>query len=208
VRKTRCLPMIALCLLLVACGGEKESEQAGAAQMRSPYMAMEGCRMEAQLSCGEGEQLWQARVQCDYTPEESVVEILAPEEILGVRARLREDGVNLEYEDLCLNIGTLSRENISPMTGLPQMMEALRVGWLLEENREEWDEIPCLRLSLDQTGEQGSKIVSTVWLREEDGTPVRGEIAVDGENILTVEFTSFVFYGTMQSDTDDMVRQF
>ena len=41
------------------------------------------------------------------------------------------------------------------------------------------------------------KILSTLWLRQEDGTPVRGEIAVDGETILTADFTSFSFYDTM-----------
>ena len=37
-----------------------------------------------------------------------------------------------------------------------------------------------------------------VALREEDGTPLRGEISVDGENILTAEFTSFAFYDTIE----------
>ena len=32
-----------------------------------------------------------------------------------------------------------------------------------------------------------------------DGTPLRGEIAVDGEIILTAEFTSFSFYDTIES---------
>ena len=33
---------------------------------------------------------------------------------------------------------------------------------------------------------------------EADGTPLRGEIAVDGEIILTADFTSFSFYDTIQ----------
>ena len=77
-------------------------------------------------------------------------------------------------------------------------------GWLLEENREQWGEIPCLRLSLDQSGADGGKIISTVWLRTEDGTPLRGEIAVDGENILTAEFTKFAFCDTMSTPDADL----
>ena len=76
-------------------------------------------------------------------------------------------------------------------------MNALRDGWLLEENKETWDDVPCLRITVDQSGAQDGKIVSTVWLRQDDGTPLRGEIAVDGENILTAEFTSFAFCDTI-----------
>ena len=74
-----------------------------------------------------------------------------------------------------------------------------RRGCWNEENQEKWNDIPCLRLCVDQTGLQDGKIISAVWLRQEDGTPVRGEIAVDGEIILTAEFTSFAFYDTIKS---------
>lgn len=57
---------------------------------------------------------------------------------------------------------------------------------------------PCLRLTVDQSGVQDGKILSTIWLRQDDGTPLRGEIAVDDEIILTAEFTSFAFYDTIE----------
>ena len=47
------------------------------------------------------------------------------------------------------------------------------------------------------TAEDG-KIVSTLWLRQDDGTPLRGEIAVEGEIILTADFTDFSFYDTLE----------
>ena len=50
---------------------------------------------------------------------------------------------------------------------------------------------------------QDGKIVSTVWLRQEDGTPLRGEIAVDGEIILTADFTSFAFCDTIESTEEN-----
>ena len=104
----------------------------------------------------------------------------------------------LEYEDIVLNAGSLSDEQISPAVCLPRMMDALRDGWLLEENEEFWNEIPCRRLTVDQSGEH-TKILTTIWLRTDDGTPLRGEIAVDEEIILTAEFTSFTFCDTINS---------
>ena len=197
MRKGVCVPMIALCLLLTACGGTGEES---ANNLRDLYHDMAGCTMEATVTCDQEGLEWEAVLRCDYVPEgETVVEVLAPETIAGVKAAVRGSDWQLEYEGERLNAGTLSREEISPALCLPRLMDALRDGWLLEENQEKWNDIPCLRLCVDQTGLQDGKIISAVWLRQEDGTPVRGEIAVDGEIILTAEFTSFAFYDTIKS---------
>ena len=172
MRKGVCVPMIALCLLLTACGGAGEETSAN---LRDLYHDMTGCTMEATVICDQEGLEWEATLRCDYVPEEeTVVEVLAPETIAGVKAVVSGSDWQLEYEGERLNAGTLSREEISPALCLP-------------------------RLSVDQSGLQDGKIVSTVWLRQEDGTPLRGEIAVDREIILTAEFTSFAFYDTIKS---------
>lgn len=197
MRKGICVPMMALCLLLAACGGTGEAETA---DLRDRYHDMAGCAMEATVICGQEGLEWEADLRCDYVPGgESTVEVLAPETIAGVKAVLDENTWRLEYESDCLNAGTVSREEISPAACLPRLMNALRDGWLLEENEETWGEVPCLRLAVDQSGTQDGKVVSTVWLRQDNGTPLRGEIAVDGEIFLTAEFTNFTFYDTINN---------
>lgn len=79
------------------------------------------------------------------------MEVTEPLELAGVRAVLREADWSLEYSDLCLNIGPLSAEQISPATVPGTDAQALREGWLLEENTEERQDIPCVRLALEQT---------------------------------------------------------
>ena len=195
-----CVPMITLCLLLCGCGGTGETVSEAEAA-RQPYQNMTGCAMEAEVTCGaDPETLLTFTLRCDYVPEgESTVEVLSPETAAGIKALVDGETMRLSYEDLVLNAGTLSSEEISPAACLPRLMSALRNGWLLEENEETLDDVPCLRLSLDETGENGGKIVSTLWLRQEDGTPLRGEIAVDGEIILQARFTEFTF-GDIISD--------
>ena len=196
MRKGVCVPMIALCLLLAGCGGAEETK---AANVRDRYHDMAGCSMTAVVSCAQEDQRWEATLQCEYIPGgESTVEVLEPETITGVKAKLSDTDWSLEYEGNVLNIGPLSDEEISPVASLPRLMNALRDGWLLEENQEKWGEVPCLRITVDQSGVQDGKILSTLWLRQDDGTPLRGEISVDGEIILTAEFTSFAFYDTIK----------
>ena len=197
MRKWSYVPMITLCFLLTSCGGSTGEE---VTDFRGQYQEMEGCTMEAVVSCNQEGLEWEAQLACEYVPgSESTVEVLAPETIAGVRAVFTDSDWRVEYEDTCLNVGTLSDEELSPALCLPRLMSALRDGWLLEENEEDWGEIPCLRVSLDQSGSQGGKIISTLWLQQDDGTPLRGEIAVDGEIILKAEFTEFAFYDTIGS---------
>lgn len=193
--------MMTLLMLLPACGGGGGDGETEAADLRDRYHDMAGCTMEAAVSCDQEGLAWEAELRCDYVPGgESAVEVLSPETIAGVRAVLNDTDWRLEYQDACLNAGTLSEEEISPAACLPRLMSALRDGWLLEENEEPWNGVPCLRLTVDQTGVKDGKILSTVWLNLADGTPVRGEIAVDGEIILTADFTSFSFCDTMAED--------
>ena len=206
MRKWMCVPMMTLCLLLAGCGGAGGEAGPDAASLRRPYADMAGCEMTAEVAWSDGEQLGQAEVLCTYVPGgETTVEVLSPETIAGVRAVITGEELSLEYEDLCLGAGTLSSQEVSPLACLPRLMSALRDGWLLEENTEDWNGTPCLRLTVDQSGPQDGKILSTVWLRTEDGTPVRGEIAVEDEIILTADFTEFLFYDTM--DADDQAGQ-
>ena len=177
MRTRFCVPMMAFVLLLTACAGGGTGEKE-TVDMRQRYHDMTGCIMEAAVTCTQ--------------------EVLEPESIAGVKAVLSGSDWRIEYEDACLNAGPLGSEEVSPAACLPRLMNALRDGWLLEENQEDWNETPCLRLSVDQSGLQDGKIVSTVWLRQEDGTPLRGEIAVDGEIILTADFTSFAFCDTIE----------
>jgi len=184
--------MTALCLVLAGCAETEENSVSEVDALRQAYRDLTGCAMTAEVTCGGEEDVTTFTLQCDYVPEgESEVEVLAPETVAGVKALVNGEHLALTYEDLVLPLENLSGEEISPAACLPCLMDALRDGWLLEENQEEVDGVPCLRLCLDRTGENGGKVVSTLWLRQDDGLPVVGDITVDGDVILEARFTEF-----------------
>ena len=192
MRRRQCVPMMALCLLLMGCGAGEES---AAEALRQPYREMTGCAMTAEVRLsGEDGTVGDFTLRCEYDPEGvTTVEVLAPETAAGVIAEIDGEDLTLRYRDLVLGAGTVSSEKLSPMECLPELMAAAREGWLLSESRETVGEEPCLRLTLDRTGEEGGKIVSTLYLREGDGIPVYGEIAVEGTVVLKAAFTDFTW---------------
>ena len=185
--------MMTLCLLLAGCGQGTEE-----VSPRAAYQSMSGCQAEAVITCGVGEEdVISFTLRCDYQPGgKHTVEVLAPAAVAGIRAVIDGEELSVVWEDLVLPAGTLGAAKLSPAACISWLMDALRDGWLLEECSETVGETPCLRLALDESsGAQSAE--ANLWLRQEDLIPVRGEISLDGEIILTAEFTAFRFYDTM-----------
>lgn len=196
MRRWLCVPMM-MALLLSGCGAG-ETKETTADTLRGLYREMSGCTMEAVVRCDQEGLEWEGSLACQYLPGgESTVEVLAPEEIAGVKAIVREEDWSLAYEGEILNTLPVTEEELSGAVCLPRLMDALREGWLLEEGRETWAEKDCLRLRLDQTGQGEGKIISTLWLDVSDGTPVYGEVALEETTLFTVEFTAFSFCDIM-----------
>ena len=157
MRRWLCVPMM-MALLLGGCGAEKTAET-----LRLLYQEMEGASMEAVVRCNRENLEWEGTLRCEYLPgKESTVEVLAPELIAGVTALVREEGWSLSYEGEVLNVLPVTEEELSSAVCLPRLMDALREGWLLEENWENWGGKECLRLQVDQTGQGEGKILSTL----------------------------------------------
>ena len=194
MRRVGLLLAAQMMILLCACGVPAEEEE----DVLARYREMSGCAMTAQVAFSLEGQARSYTLSCDYDPGgTTTVEVLEPEGLRGLKAEMEGQALRLRFEDLVLEAGTISGEDISPAQALPLLMRALREGWLLEQSREDWGETPCRRVSCDLSGET-DKIIATLWLREEDGAPLHGELAVGEEIIFRAEFTDFTFGATME----------
>lgn len=193
VRKLLCAMMM---LPVLLCGCQSAAEKAETA--REPYQTMTACTMEAKIFWGQEEMEQAYTLHCEMTPEESAkIEVLSPELMAGVTAVVEGEEFSLSYEDVCLNAGTLTDENLAPATVLPRVMCTLRDGWLAEQSEEAWNDTDCLRLTLEDTSGEDGTLDTTIWLRQEDNLPLRAELTEEGEVICQVEFTEFTFCDTI-----------
>ena len=103
-----------LMLLLTACGGGGEKDQAAALQQQ--YAAVSAATLEADVTCSyEGEERTYTLL-CAYTPEKSVITVLAPENLTGISATLEGETLTLSYDDISLDAGSYS-SNLQADTG-------------------------------------------------------------------------------------------
>jgi len=191
------LSFLLVALLFTGCKGENQELERMMAFRASLLSAM-GCNFQAVITADYQEELYQFTLDCSCDEQGTLrFTVLEPETISGIRAVLDDTNWHLEYENTVLNAMPVSSEKISPAECLPFLMASLRDGWVLEENTESWNDHSCYRVTVDRSGEE-EKILSTLWISQEDMTPLRGEISVGGEIILTAEFTSFSFYDTIE----------
>lgn len=187
---------LCLCLFLTGCASE-----AAPTNLLDTYTHTTGATMEANVICSGDNLISEFTLQCQYQAQgQSVVTVLAPDTMAGVQGILTAGEWVLEYNDMVFNVGTLSSQAISPLACLPLLMEGLSQGWVLEENTEVYQDIDCLRVTLDYADQALGSVVVTAWLSQDDGTPVGAEVTVDNARILQVLFTSFHFYDTLEAE--------
>ena len=181
--------MTALCLALAACGGGTDrAERTEELQLR--FQELSAAQVEAELTCHYGGEVRTYTLRCAYAPEQSEVEVLAPEELAGISAALSGEELTVAYDGVLLDAGLYSGTEISPMWAVPSMLRAMGEGYPLESGYEELDGAECLRVTFETTDSSGGKRYTAVWF-DENGVPLQGEITLGETVVYTAVLTQF-----------------
>ena len=181
--------MMTLCLSLTGCGGETAEKQE-TEELQMKFQNLSAATVEAELTCHYGDEVRTYTLRCSYTPEESTVEVLAPEDLAGISATLTGEALTLQYDGILLDAGTYSGTEISPIWAVPSMLRAMGQGYPLETGREALGETECLRVTFEMTSSDGGKQYTAVWF-DENGIPLQGEITLEETVVYTAVLTQF-----------------
>lgn len=110
------------------------------------------------------------------------VEVLEPELIRGVKARMSADGTKLVYDSICVDTGDDGGTGLSPMGALPLLLRTLRGGALDAA----WREEGCLAVRL--IPDDG---LAVTLLFDEDMKPSYAEIESEGKTVLFIGIRDF-----------------
>ncbi len=183
--KSKCIIFAILAAILTGlggCGGRSAAAELEA--LRLEVAAAERVSVTARVTADLGETVEEYVLSAERRGGETVVEVLEPELIAGVRARLRAGEDALEYDGVILSAGELSA-GASPLAMLPTLLDALAGGHVDSVWRE--DGGTAARL----TPEDG--LALTVWLSAADGLPAAAELMTesDGRVAVACEITGF-----------------
>lgn len=192
-------PMITL-LLLCACGGGGEGEDPFLA-VQERFQNAQAIQAEVTLTCNYQDEVRTYGLVCSCTPEQSRVEVAAPESVAGVAATWDAETLTLSYDGVMLDAGPYADTDMSPLWAVPALLRAAAEGYPLETGREDLGDTACLRVTFETGRREAQILYHTLWLTE-DGTPLRGEIAGEDGLIYTVEFQSFTIEERENNGTD------
>ena len=193
--KTVFAPMILSLLLLTSCGGGKEHNQAEelALTIRGEYLALEQLSANVAITADYGQRVYDFALTAQVSGEEMVLTLTEPEWVAGLTARITGEEGQLEYDGLILELGSLDGAELSPMSALPELLEAARGGYIAQCALEEGEDGQLLRVHCADPDETpGEGVETTLWFAPDTHALVRGEISVDGLRVIQctcLEFT-------------------
>lgn len=186
---------ISLCLALAACGGGGGASPAEqlALDIRGELLEQTGGSAQVQVTADYGRRVYEYGVALTWQTEgETVLALTAPENVAGVSARIRAGETALEYDGARIETGPLDASGLSPLAGLPLLLEYARTGWMAECGMEELDRGAVLRVDCrDPEKAPGEGRTCTLWFDPDTHALLRGELAQDGFTVLRCEFEAF-----------------
>ena len=190
-----CVLMMTLAVVLSACsrgdGGMSRGEEL-ALEIRGEYLAMGSCTAQAKVQADYGERVYRYEMTLSWSPEETVLTLTSPQTVAGLTARAAGEESFLSYDGLVLETGPLDQEGLSPVSALPALMQAARSGFITGCGLEELGELETVRVSCgDPEGEPGQGREVELWFDTDTHALVRGEIRVDGRQVIACAFSDF-----------------
>ena len=170
-----------LALLLAGCG--KSSAESELESFSARLNAAEALRFTARVRAEYEHKTARFTLAYEENAEGGRVTVLAPELIRGVSARFKPGGTTLEYDSVVLDTGSLDSFGLSPMSSLPVLLHALRVGHA-ESFREEGGQTVA-QLAPDDA------LLCTVWFEKNPMRPVRAELVTDGRVTVVIEISEW-----------------
>ena len=181
------LPALMISLLLSGCGGAGAERMI--AEQHQKFAEAEALSFTADVTANIGDEVFDCTLACSFEQETVTVEVLAPESVAGVRARVADGSLALEYEGLSLGVGTAGLEDITPVGAGPLLVQALRSGFL----QRCWTERDGDRELLAAQVYVSDLAALTLWYDAETLTPTHGEFSQDGAVVLRCEIRDFTY---------------
>ena len=175
------LLLLCIALLLTGCGKSRAESEFETFSAR--LNALDSLRFTARVRAEYEHKTARFTLRYEEGAEGGRVTVLAPELIRGVSARIRPGGTTLEYDSVVLDTGSLDSLGLSPMSSLPVLLHALRVGHA--ESFWEEDGQTVAQLAPDDA------LLCTVWFENSPLRPVRAELVTDGRVTVVIEISEW-----------------
>ena len=158
------LCVFAILGLLSGCG----ANESAARRFREKVASASEIDITADVSADYGGRVVRYRLRYTESDGQGSVEVLEPELIAGIKARVSDRTASLEFDGVILESGKLDIDGLTPVSALPAIVNSMRTGHIAATGRER--DLLILDITVSENSRQQLR------LDAETLTPIRAEI--------------------------------
>jgi outer membrane lipoprotein-sorting protein len=171
------IPILLCALLLAACGKNRGESDFRAFSER--LNKLDTLSFTAQVRAEYEHKTARFGLAYEENGSGGRITVLAPELIRGVSARVMPGSSTLEYDSVVLDTGSLDSFGLTPLSSLPAMLRAMRLGHVDSVWEEDGKTVVML--------EPDDDLRCSVWFSKGDMRPLRAELITDGRVTVFVD---------------------
>lgn len=175
----RVLPLMLCFILLCGCADDGKAQFA---EFVGIVSSAENISFTAKVSAQYSDKTAQFTLGYAQTADGATVSVIEPELLSGIKANVAGRSLSLEFDGAILDIGTLDDAELSPMSSLPLIVQAMRDGHLEISWVE--DEMIAARII------PADDYVVTLWI-DSSLTPVSAEISYMENTVVFIEISDW-----------------
>lgn len=179
--------MLALTIcLIILCGCSKSAKyEEMYTDWRDSFLAIPEHRIEAVVTAQDEKKAGEFTLLYTLNSEGETVEVLAPEMIAKVKARIENGKTGLSYDGVILETGSALSKQLSPLMSLATFMDILAEGHPENSWQEKKDGAELVVTEL----EMPDGTILTLWQNQSDMSPVYADIRSAERVEIKIKFT-------------------
>ncbi|MBR5489709.1 MAG: hypothetical protein IKV79_00390 [Oscillospiraceae bacterium] len=173
-------------LLLCSCG-ERDSLEKHLHEARARWEEGKTIRFTAELCAELSQEVFTCRLNCLHEKGETIIEIIEPENLAGIKVRMKDGETALEFDGIILAIENPMMGESSPLGAMGLFMDALRCGfinqmWMERENEQA---LAVYEMYVDDNTS------AKLWFWEENFALMNAELVRNGRSVVKCKITDF-----------------
>lgn len=196
MRKRLCALMMIIPLLTSCGAGERSGKKSAdelALAIRTEYLAMTTCSATMDIIADYGQRVYEYTISMSWKKDsETLLTVIAPETIAGIKARLKNGTGYLEFEGASLETGVIFSDGLSPIEAAPAILNYILSGFIAEcdfetvgDRQQLWF---CCR---DPQASPGTGTEAAFWFDAESHAVLKAEVYSEGYTVIQCNFTDF-----------------
>ncbi len=159
-----------------------------AIEIQTEYAQWENISITGDITADYGDRVYEFKVKFTGNESEGTIEVLEPDEIAGLTAKIAEDGNSLIYDGVELSLGDLTANGVSPIECIPMMIDQWSEGYIQNAVTDKLNDSDTVAITF--TISEDEYLVT--WFEADTNLPIRAELFFDNNMVICCEFENIV----------------